>query len=238
MDAQGSLRYQLYKQIWAVLDYFYPPRCGGCGELGSRWCPACEQKTTKMTMNLCRICGINLRHGNICDSCAQSRPKFTMLRSWGVYAGPLRQAIHRLKYRRDIGLGEALGLHLIELLERLKWQIDLIVPIPLSVARQAERGYNQSALLARPISLAYRIPYKPAALHRIRDTESQVNLNLSERRKNVQGAFLGNTNLVSGKRILLVDDVATSGATLDAGADGLLFAGAKEVYAITLARAL
>jgi ComF family protein len=110
--------------------------------------------------------------------------------------------------------------------------------VPLSVARKATRGYNQSALLARPISLARRIPYRPRALKRIRDTESQIKLSFDQRQTNVRGAFIGDRNLVLGKTALLVDDVATSGATLDACAEALLQAGAQDVRALTLARAI
>lgn len=191
-----------------------------------------------MTMPVCKVCGIVLRRGNICDDCTQSRPKFDQLRSWGVYSGPLRQAIHRMKYRRDISLGETLSRYLIELFVQLNWEVDMIAPVPLSAARLSERGFNQSALLARPISLAYHIPYKPMALQRVRDTKSQVGLDVHQRRQNVQGAFTGNTNQISGMNILLVDDVSTSGATMDACADASLLAGAKRVYALTLARAL
>jgi competence protein ComFC len=238
--AQGNIRYQLYQRIWGFLDYFYPPICASCGKPGSRWCSACEGGSVRMTTAVCKICGIDIDRDkeSTCINCVENRPKFDALRSWGGYCGALRQAIHKLKYRRDIGLGERLSRLLIEILDGLNWPVDMIVPVPLSVARYHSRGYNQSALLAKPISLARRIPYKPDALVRIRDTQTQVNLHLDQRRENVKGAFISEYSLVMGRIVLLVDDVATSGATLDACANALLLSGANRVYALTLARTI
>jgi ComF family protein len=168
--------------------------------------------------------------------CKEIQPAFTALRSWAFFSNPLRQAIHRLKYRRDLALGELLSRPLIELFESLDWQVDIVVPVPLSVARLTERGYNQSALLAKPISDAKGISYKPNALKRIRETRSQVDLSLEERWKNVDGAFGAIPRIVAGKNILLVDDVTTSGATINACSHALITVGAKSIYALTLAR--
>ena len=116
------------------------------------------------------------------------------------------------------------------------WMIDLVSPVPLGVARLKERGYNQAALLARPIALALTLTYKPNAVRRIRETRTQVGLALDQRRANVEGAFSSNSAIVSGKNLLIVDDVTTSGATLDACADALIGCGANQVYALTFAR--
>jgi predicted amidophosphoribosyltransferase len=96
------------------------------------------------------------------------------LRSWGIFIGPLRKAIHRLKYKHDLGLGEALSRHLIDYYQTTGWKVDIISPVPLSNSRQQERGYNQSELLALPLALAYGISYKSKAISRIRNTRSQV----------------------------------------------------------------
>jgi predicted amidophosphoribosyltransferase len=134
-------------------------------------------------------------------------------------------------------LGEILARPLIELLKNQDWIIDLIVPVPLGVARLKERGYNQSALLTRPIALAQGISHRPRALTRTRETRSQVGLTFYERRENVAGAFLADSWLVKDCHALVVDDVATSSATLDACAVALIEAGAQKVYGLTLARA-
>jgi ComF family protein len=142
-----------------------------------------------------------------------------------------------LKYSRDIALGEMLARPLLEMLHQLKWPIDLVTSVPMGVARRAERGYNQATLLAFPLSLASGIPFRPQALMKVRDTRSQVGLNLAQRRENVFEAFKARSELVSTKCVLVVDDVTTSGATIEACAGALIKAGARQVFGLTLARA-
>lgn len=161
-----------------------------------------------------------------------------MLRTAVIYKSPLREAIHRLKYKHDIGLGEALSRYLIELYNKLDWSVDMIIPVPLSPSKKQERGYNQSALLAWPLAKFKHIVYRPDAIERIRNTRPQVELSASERRENVKAAFLATESLVTGKRVLVIDDVTTTGATIQACSQALRNAGAAEVYAMTLARAV
>jgi ComF family protein len=143
-----------------------------------------------------------------------------------------------LKYDHDISLGEALATPMIESLQKLNWSLDLVTPVPLGLVRLKERGYNQAALLARPIALCLSKPFRPRALQRKRETRSQVGLSVDERRSNMVDAFQADADIVGGKNILVVDDVATSGATLNACARSLLDAGAAKVYCFTLARAV
>lgn len=230
-------RYRLYRSLWRGLDWLYPPVCAGCGGPGERWCERCQAAVKRMQGEVCPVCGAMKSGLGACAQCRTTRPHFKGLRAWAIYEGSLRKAIHQLKYKRDLALGEALARPLIELWPRLGWEVDLLLPVPLGVARLAERGYNQSALLARPLALAHSIPYRPQGLKRLRETRSQVELSAQERRLNVRGAFQGEARVVSGKRVLVVDDIATSGATLDACALALLEAGALEVVCLTLARA-
>jgi ComF family protein len=155
-----------------------------------------------------------------------------------VFQGPVRNALHKLKYRRDIALGDKLAEHLCVLYKAQGWSIGLVVPVPLGIARYKERGYNQAALIALPFSLANGLLYEPLALERTRETQSQVGLSLSERKMNVKDAFSAKSRIVSGKDVLLIDDVATSSATLDACAAALRKAGAVQVFCLTLARAM
>jgi ComF family protein len=143
-----------------------------------------------------------------------------------------------LKYQRDIGLAEALSKHLIELYNDLKWEIDLVTPVPLGSKRARERGYNQSGLLARPLAYAIHKPYQPKLLLRTRETRSQVGLSAKERQQNVEGAFTANVSKVQEKVVLVIDDVMTTGSTINACAQALRKAGASAVYGLTLARAV
>ncbi len=229
--------YRIYQWIWASLDLIYPPHCGGCGRQGQRWCLDCQQNVRVLSPPICDRCGQIITETGLCIQCLKGRPHFEALRSWAVFEGPIRKALHKLKYQRDIGLGEALAWPLINYLKELNWRIDIVVPVPLGVARHKERGYNQSVLIAWPLSLATKISYRSRALKRVRETRSQVGLSLDQRRVNVSGAFKGNSELVSGKNVVLVDDVTTSCSTLEACSVALLEAGAMKVYGLTVARA-
>ncbi len=188
---------------------------------------------------MCEICGEPLRSaGALCSECQRRRPSFRALRSWSAFEGPVRNALLRLKYRRDIGLGEALTPHLSQFVARLHWPIDLVLAVPLGRKRLEERGYNQAAVIAWPLAMAIGTEYGRSSLTRVRETVSQVGLTRTERGKNVQGAFEANRNRVRNRRILLIDDVATTGSTLSSCADALYAAGAQDVFALTVARAV
>jgi competence protein ComFC len=176
-------------------------------------------------------------HSKICLDCRKNRPRFIELRAWSSFEGPVRRALHQLKYRRDIGFAEAVTPQLTDCLKDLGWHLEVMVPVPLARRRQDERGYNQAGLIARPLSLALKLNYESKALVRRRETQSQVGLSRAERHGNVRGAFEAARRRVSGRSILLLDDVATTGATLSACAGALYSAGASGVYAFTLARA-
>jgi ComF family protein len=143
-----------------------------------------------------------------------------------------------LKYHGDIALGDVLARPLISILWSLRWSFDLVVPTPIGQSRKRERGYNQAALLARPIAFYYEKMFAPQALQKKHDTRSQVGLTYDQRWMNVQDAFVADRGVVQGKQVLLVDDVTTSGATLNYCAQALIDAGAEKAYCLTLARAL
>jgi competence protein ComFC len=229
--------YNCYRIFWMMLDWLYPPACAGCGAAGQRWCTNCQTNTLDIGMKVCEQCG-EPNHTGRCLYCRHSPPAYTAVRSWAVYGGPVRHALHQLKYRQNLALGDSLSVHLIQLYKKLNWPVDFIVPVPLSRKRKRTRGYNQAALLARPLSLATGIEYRPNALGRIRETVSQVGLSGQERLKNVSGAFTARPELVQGKKIMVIDDITTTGATIQHCATALLSAGAVEVYGLTVARAI
>lgn len=160
------------------------------------------------------------------------------MRSWAVFDSPVQNALHTLKYRRNIGLGEAFAAQMKGFVQSLAWCADILLPVPLGKNRLKERGYNQVALVARPLAYEVGLAYKPNALWKARETRSQVGLTTSQRRENVAGAYQADVRAVKDKSVILVDDVATTGSTIVACTTALLSAGAKEVYAITIARAL
>lgn len=227
--------YQGYRLFWQLVDALFPPRCVGCGQAGERWCAACAETVQPLIAPLCEVCG-DISATGLCPRCARQRPAYTALRSWAVFAGPVRHALHRLKYRRDLGAADVLARHLAAVFRRTDWNVDWVVPIPLGARRLRERGYNQAALLARPLAWQLERPLRPGVLQRVRETRSQVGLDREARRRNVREAFRA-AAAVAGRRVLLVDDVATTGATLEAAATALRRAGAVDVFALTVARA-
>lgn len=236
--ANVTWAYRLYHWFCYGLDWLYPPVCGGCQRKGYRWCPDCHSRVILLSDPLCNICGLPQLITGICPSCQETQPIFHALRSWAVFEGPLRSAMLRLKYNHDLALGETLAEPAAGYARRLKWPVDLVVPVPLGRKRMRERGYNQVATVAMPLAMMNGWRYAPKALRRLRETRSQVGLSMEERRENVRGAFGADGRLVRDRIVLLVDDVATTGATVLACAQALVDGGARSVYAFTLARAL
>lgn len=230
--------YPLYRLGWSGIDWIFPPRCGGCNKTGSRWCSECQAKVPSLSEPLCESCGTPIRKTGVCQRCQDDPPPYRALRSWAAFDSPVRPALHKLKYRRDMALGDALAVPIGRFVDLLGWSFEVIVPVPLGEKRMKERGYNQVALIAKPLSLSLGCQYHHSALKRRRDTKSQVGLTAVERRQNVYGAFVADSRVVRGKSVLVMDDVATTGATLTSSAEALLQAGASQVYAITVARAL
>lgn len=233
----ASPAYFLYHTLWCAVDWLFPPTCGGCESSGIRWCDTCQEQLPRVTGPLCPLCGDPNPGGQICYTCKTLPPEYRALRSFAMFNGPIRAALRRLKYKRDIGLGEALSKHLIELYNQVKWEIDIVTPVPLGAQRLRERGYNQASMLGRPLAYAIKKPFR-AVLRKDRDTRSQVGLSASERKENVQDAFTADSSQVIGKVILVIDDVTTTGSTVNACAKALNLAGASAVYGLTLARAI
>ena len=229
---------RLIQWFWVGLDWLFPPVCAGCNRTGFRWCPECQQKVKPVPEPACQACGLPISHPGLCHNCNDSHPPYVAMRSWAVFEGPIRHGLHALKYRRNVALGDTFAQYLAEYVRKLDWRVDLVIPVPLGQQRMKERGYNQAGLLALPLSSIQGWHYSSKVLRRVRDTRSQVGLSPMERKENIFGAFHADSTLASGKSILLMDDVVTTGATLTACSEALISAGAKVVYALTLARAL
>ena len=160
------------------------------------------------------------------------------MRSWAVFDSPIQNALHTLKYRGNVAVGESIAQQMAEFVRTLHWPIDVMIPVPLGKKRLKERGYNQVGLVARPLAYQLGLRYEPDALWKARETRSQVGLSLTERRNNVQNAYQAEAKAVGRNSILIMDDVATTGSTIVACTEALLTAGAEEVYVLTIARAL
>ncbi len=233
----NNLKYRVYRSIWTGLDLLFPPECGGCGRPGSRWCETCHSSVKILNGIVCDVCGLPQDKPGVCNACLVSRPRFRSLRAWAIFENPVQSDLHKLKYRRDLSMGDALAAAMMPFVENLKWKLDLVVPVPLGKQRMNERGYNQVAMIAKPLAMGLGLQYTSKALARRKETRSQVGLSREERHKNVHRAFHAESG-VKGKKILIMDDVSTTGSTLSSGADALYAAGADDVYALTVARAL
>jgi ComF family protein len=160
------------------------------------------------------------------------------MRSWAVFDSPIQNALHTLKYRRNIGVGDAIAQQMAGFVRSLGWDVDILMPVPLGKKRLKERGYNQVGLVARPLAYELGLQYSPHGVWKSRETRSQVGLSVSQRRENVHGAYQADVKVVNRRSVLLMDDVATTGSTIQSSAEALFSAGARDVYAITVARAL
>ena len=230
-------KYSIYHSFWNMLDLLFPPVCGGCSKPGSRWCMDCQKRVNILDGILCEICGLPQDKPGVCGTCLAERPRFRALRAWAVFSGPIQPALHRLKYRRDVSMGDAFASQMMPFVRSLNWKIDVVIPVPLGRQRLKERGYNQVGMIAKPLALALGMRYAPDGLMRRKETRSQVGLTKVERKANVQNAFQAGVGM-NRKSILIMDDVSTTGSTLSAGAEALYSAGATDVYALTVARAL
>ncbi len=212
---------RLMRWLNLCLDLLYPPRCAGCQRVDTYWCARCQQDTEAIPLLLT----------------TQARSPLRSIASTAIHDGLLQQAIWSLKYENCPPLADPLSHRLAARLLALDWTFDILVPVPLHTSRLRERGYNQSQLLAAHLAQQVSQPCLPTAVHRQRQTTAQVGLSALERQTNMQDAFIANPQLVSGKTLLLIDDVFTTGATLAACAQAALDAGAVAVYGLTLTTA-
>ena len=236
----------------ALASVFFPAPCSICEKLLLRAnrvpiCEECLASFTPIPKRACEVCGQPIESfyteaeaGLRCPNCAPPRYAFRRARSLAIYEDALVSAVLILKYRQMEPLGKWFGRRLAELVQSqgAAYESDVVVPVPLHRDRLRERGFNQAALLAAPLAKTLKLPCKPTLLMRTRERPQKRVLSIEERWEAVRGAFATRPgSQVDKQRVLLVDDVLTTGATLDACARALLDSGAKSVVAVTIARA-
>ncbi len=231
-------REKLHSIAGYVLDLLLPPRCVGCGRVGSWFCDRCMAAVEPVPEPVCPLCGRPTLDGEMCAFCRRNPPHLNGVRSVALFKEPLRSAIHALKYKGRKEVAVPLGRMMADYLSHPRETLDFIVPVPLHPERRKERGYNQAALLAAGISRQTGVPMATEVLVRSRYTKPQVTLNARERMENVKDAFECVDAAVQGKRVILVDDVCTTGATMDAAAQALWKCHPERVWGLTLARAV
>lgn len=230
----------------ALLAVLLAPACAACGEAldtpaRGAVCRTCWDAIRAMAPPYCRICGDALASWRIistlesrCARCRRRPALVRLTRAIGPYEGSLRAIIHAFKYDPRPSLARPLAARMRGAADGVLTAVDALVPVPLHAARERARGFNQARELARALDLPVL-----DALRRIRPTPPQADLPAARRHANVKGAFaLTPRCRVDGVTLVLVDDVSTTGATLDACASVLLAAGAREVRALTAARAV
>lgn len=185
---------------------------------------------------MCPFCGQHTASPGLCRSCQFRPPRIDGIRAVGYLEGTLRTAIHRFKYSNMRPLAVPLGRLASEYLGQNHLPVKIVVPVPLHSRRFRDRGYNQSELLAEQIGSAMGLRVVVDVLQRVRSTVPQVGLSADQRRKNVTGAFRCTGTALKGQDVLLVDDVCTTGATLEACSVALQEAGASHVWGLVLAR--
>lgn len=233
----------------ALLDLLFPPLCHVCkrfipssGRL--HLCRDCLAACAAISTPHCSLCGLPFSGGSFdhrCGPCTVSPPPYNAARSAFRFDGPVRDLIHRYKYSHEVRLRRPLGLMAASPLGDFaaKQGVELIVPVPLHVRRLRLRGFNQAVLLGEVLESEWQIPLERSLLQRIRWTEPQVNVPAAERAANVRGAFaVANPEKLAEKRVLLVDDVYTTGSTVAECARVLRRAGAASVAVVTVARAV
>lgn len=232
-----------------LLDLLFPPLCHCCktfipnaGDL--LICPACLTKITFLVAPLCPNCGTPFKtedgRDHLCGACLRHPPSH-LSRSATLYAGPVQELIHRFKYGYKVHLSDPLGIMVSQALLPFREEAapDLVVPVPLHRKRLRQRGFNQSQLIGEVLAKRWKLRVDLGSLYRERWTEPQTSLDAEQRRDNVKGAFaVRRPERLKGKRVLLVDDVCTTGSTLRACAEALEEAGAQAVFAVTVARSL
>jgi len=227
-------RIAFFKRV--ALDLLFPPYCIGCGREGSYICGRCERELSFISPPVCAICGRPLLPDSQCPGCISKDHAIDGIRAPFVFNGLIRHVIHELKYRNLRASVPALAAFLHDFLKENPLPGNVLVPVPIHQKRLRERGYNQSALITHELSRLGGIPAIDNCLVRQTYIAPQAKLaTAADRLKNITGAFACKDERLKGKQVILIDDVSTSGATMNACAAALKSGGAVTVWGLVLA---
>lgn len=235
----------LRRELIGLADLCFPSVCPLCRQAlhASRsFCPLCLEAIVAVVSPHCCRCDLPFAavdgSDHLCQSCLQAPPPFVWAKSVGLYDTTLRRAIQKFKYEGDFNLDRPLAALMKKTLQNSldDFRPDLLLPVPLYVGRLRQRSYNQALLLAKSLGRSCLLPVESRLLLRIRPTPPQIGLKAAQRRRNLRGAFALSRPL-QGERVLLVDDVMTTGATARECSRTLIDGGASEVAVVVLARA-
>lgn len=224
------------------MDAVYPRRCVVCGEISDvphiNLCRGCECKLEYVKEPVCFKCGKPLVEESkpLCNDCAGKRHDYIEGRAAFVYNDGMKSAVYGLKYNNRREYGAYLGKKTAQYLSRkiTSWGADALIPVPIHKSRLAKRGYNQALLIAKAMGRELGIPVMDRLIVRARKTKVQKDLTAAEREKNLENAFKMRLNDVKLNTVIVVDDIYTTGSTIDAMARCLHQAGVKRVYFITV----
>ncbi len=230
----------------AVIDLIFPKFCLGCEKEGDWLCISCRNKVVKVVTQVCPECGRVSRFGRYCRRHQKSWGLSGIITATYYKEGPIKEVVHNFKYNHLLELGDFLGVHLVRALKENHFTSDklLITAVPLHFWRRAGRGYNQSEILATYVAekfldkgQAFKLSKNFKILRKIRQTKSQVKFSGKKRRENLKNSFIFNKKInISGRTIIIVDDITTTGTTLNECAKVLRRAGAKKVWGLVVAK--
>jgi ComF family protein len=237
-DLRKLLGEKLKNIFEGLLELIYPTHCASCGRFGQLICQDCLDSLPLIEPKFCLKCGKPSYYlVSECRDCRNKRFVFFESRSLGLYEGNLRELVHKFKYGNCRGLAEIFADLLVEHIESNFFEVDAVTYVPLSRRKKDERGFNQAQLLAEKIALKLNLPFLEV-LCQDKETQDQSKLQAVERRKNVKGAFSVKRDLLpKGSKVLLVDDVFTTGSTVNECSRVLRASGTKSVKVVTIARA-
>ena len=219
-----------------TLDLLLPPACVGCRKEGAFLCQACEDALPRLQQPYCQRCAQPLGSGDLCQRCQDTPLAIDGIRSPFLMEGAAREMVHRLKYNDLRALAPVMARLLSDYATANPVEADYLASVPLHSKRERQRGYNQSRLLAAELGKRLGLPVLEG-LARQKDSPPQArSSDAQQRRANVEGAFVYRGPSLQGRRVLLVDDVTTTGATLEACAVVLREAGASSTWGLTVAR--